>query len=72
MSNVLALDQWCAKTKELYLGFITFHCQYTYKEHNHLANRLLKDALKLSAGNLSLQEYMEGALIYEHMYNLSF
>ena len=40
--------------------------------HNHVANRLSKEALDFVAGNLLVQEYLEDALNHEHTFIFSF
>ena len=69
---MLALDHWCSRIKELVLGFCSFFCQHTYKEHNRVVDRLSKEALDLAAGNLIVQEYLEDAMSHEHTFNFSF
>ena len=57
--NVLNLEHWCNRIAELVHGFTPFHSQHIYREHNHLADRLSKEALILPAGNLMVQEFMD-------------
>ena len=62
--SVLELDYWCSRVKSLRLSFNSFSFQHTYREHNHIADGILKDAIYLSCGQLSLQKFMEYSLFF--------
>ena len=70
--NVTNLEHWCNRTAELVHGFSSFGCQHIYHEHNQLVDRLSKEALSLTVGNLNVQEFMEGQLTHEVTMNLFF
>ena len=61
MLEVLALDHWCSRIKDLVVSFFIFTCKHTYREHNRVVDRLSKEALELEAGNLTIKEYLENS-----------
>ena len=70
--EVLTLDHWCSRIKDMVTRFYTFTCKHTFREHNRVVDRLSKEALELEAGYLIVQEFLENVKCHEHTLNLSF
>ena len=69
--EILSLEHWCQRIKDIIKGFYSFSCKHTYREHNPVADRLSKEALELDDGQLIAQEFMENSMS-EYVLNFAF
>ena len=60
--EVLSLDHWCQRIKDIIKGFYSFLCKHIYQEHNRVADRLFKEGMDLDEGKLIAQECMESSM----------
>ena len=70
--EVLALDHWCSRIKDLITRFHKFICSHIFREHNRVADRLSKEALELEDGYLTIQQFLENEKCHEHTLSVSF